>query len=602
MRATSAAVGRAKAWAPEAGLAALAALVFLGFLGSVELWGKREQRASAEAVDTVEHGRWLVARIQGRPRLEKPPLPRWAIAGVMTLTGRADEWAVRLPSALAAIGTVGLVYGLGRRTGGRAVGLASGLALTSSAFFVAELRQAGNDGPLAFFTTLALYAFWRRLNGEGVVGPVDGHGESVVAGGRGWTLLGYAALGLGFLTKGPIVLVLAGVAVVPSLACGRRLREGLGLLADARGAALFLFLALSWPLPVLADDPNAARVWLLEMGQKTGAAGLGPYRARLPLLADWPWMTAPWGLFVAVAAARPLLGRRGGARRSDGFAWWWAVGNLAMFGLWSVAKPSYYLPCLPAAALLAGGEWVRVCRLARGPSGDRVAAAARRLLGFHWAALGSLAVAGPIVAFRAWPGASGWAAAAGLVLAACVALSVRAWRRGGDASALGPLASAFGALVLIGYGALAPAENDRHGHRALAEALDRALPGDARTVRFFHELDEGLWFYLRGRELAPVPGSQPAYNDVARALDEVRARRSRLDPGWRYEAHRKVFADWARRADRDSAYVLIRADRYDVLAGGLGGLAEPVHRERGLKRNALVLLRLNPPAPAVAGR
>ncbi|MBV8310915.1 MAG: hypothetical protein JO344_11050, partial [Planctomycetaceae bacterium] len=64
-------------WWPEMVLGLLAGFIFLGFLGSLELWGKREQRASAEALDTVENGHWLVAEIQGRPRLEKPPLPRW---------------------------------------------------------------------------------------------------------------------------------------------------------------------------------------------------------------------------------------------------------------------------------------------------------------------------------------------------------------------------------------------------------------------------------------------------------------------------------------------------------------------------------------------
>src|SRR4051812_21723850 len=160
----------AREWArrlgPEALLAVLAGLVFLGFLGAIDLWGKREQRASAEAIDTIDHDHWLVAQIQGRPRLEKPPLPRWTIAALMRLTGRRDEWMVRLPSALAALGMVGLVYGLGRRLGGRSVGLASGLALSSIAFFIIELRQAGNDGPLAFFTTLALYAAWRRVHGD----------------------------------------------------------------------------------------------------------------------------------------------------------------------------------------------------------------------------------------------------------------------------------------------------------------------------------------------------------------------------------------------------------------------------------------------------
>ena len=74
-------------WWPEALLLVLALAAFLGCLGSVELWGKREQRAAAEAIDTVDHNHWLVAEIQGRPRLEKPPLPRWSIAALMKLTG-----------------------------------------------------------------------------------------------------------------------------------------------------------------------------------------------------------------------------------------------------------------------------------------------------------------------------------------------------------------------------------------------------------------------------------------------------------------------------------------------------------------------------------
>ena len=97
-------------WWPEALLAVLAGVVFLGCLGSVDLWGKREQRASAEAIDTVDHQHWLVAQIQGRPRLEKPPLPRWSIAALMVLTGRRDEWIVRLPGAVSALATVALIY------------------------------------------------------------------------------------------------------------------------------------------------------------------------------------------------------------------------------------------------------------------------------------------------------------------------------------------------------------------------------------------------------------------------------------------------------------------------------------------------------------
>ena len=260
----------------EAVLAVLACLVFVGFLGSVNLWGKREQRASAEAIDTIDHHHWLVAQIQGRPRLEKPPLPRWTIATLMTITGRRDEWMVRLPSALSALGMVGLVYLLGSRIGGRSVGLASGLTLTSMGFFISELRQAGNDGPLAFFTTLALYAAWRRLHGDEVEIREDAQGA------RRWNLVMYGAIGLGFLTKGPVVILLVALTIVPYLACVRQLRRGLGLLFDGWGILLFVLLALSWPVPVLLADPNALMVWKLEMGQKAGTAGIGHHRWRRP--------------------------------------------------------------------------------------------------------------------------------------------------------------------------------------------------------------------------------------------------------------------------------------------------------------------------------
>ncbi len=211
-------------WWPEALLAVLAGVVFLGCLGSVDLWGKREQRASAEAIDTVDHQHWLVAQIQGRPRLEKPPLPRWSIAALMVLTGRRDEWIVRLPGAFSALATVALIYFLGRRIGGRPVGLASALVLCSLGFYVGEMRQASNDGPLALFTTLALCAAWCRLHVDD--DPADKPARRSLGAWVSWNLVLYAALGLGILTKGPVILLLVGVTVIPYLAISGKLALG----------------------------------------------------------------------------------------------------------------------------------------------------------------------------------------------------------------------------------------------------------------------------------------------------------------------------------------------------------------------------------------
>ncbi len=361
--------GWLRGW-PEALVGLMAAIILLGCLGSVDVWGKREQRASAEALDTIERHHWLVAEIQGRPRLEKPPLPRWMIAASMLVSGRRDEWIIRLPSAFCGLGTVALIYALGLRMGGRAVGLASAMILGSAGLFVGEMRQAGHDGPLAFFTTLALYAAWRVLEDDGASGEARRRPPRST-----WRLMFYAALAAGFLSKGPIILMMTSAAIFPFLIQGGRLGAGLRRLVDVPGLLIFAATSAAWPVAVAWYDPNAPGLWLVEMSEKTGVLGTLAHRRHTPLAMLWPSMMFPWSLVAMAGVVLPFWPRvsqaDGGDARACGvaraggpsptwFAWWWAVGNMVIFCFWSVAKPNYYLPCVPGMALLAGTAWVRL--------------------------------------------------------------------------------------------------------------------------------------------------------------------------------------------------------------------------------------------------
>ncbi len=582
---------------PERVLALLAIVVFLGFLGGPDLWGKREQRSAAETIDTIDAQHWLVAEIQCRPRLEKPPLPRWTIASLMLLTGRQDEWIVRLPSALSALGMVWLTFLLGRRIAGRNVGFAAGLALCSSLFFIIEMRQAGNDGPLAFFTTLAIYAAWRRLHGSPADEPPGAPAERL--GDRRWLDLMYAAFGLGFLCKGPIVVLVAALAVFPYLAIRGRLRPGLRALGSLRGLGLFVLLALSWPVPVILADPNAVRVWLLEMGQKAGGAGVQHHQSREILAAEWFWLSAPWSVIATWAVLRPLLRRGREIPPAQWLPWCWAVVNLAMFCVWTVAKPNYFLPCLPAVALLVGLEWERLVALSRGL--DRDAIRARVVVQLHWVLLFVAAMVAPVLVGRFQPAYLPWAALASAALAVGAVASAWIWRQGGSAAVLAPLVAGIAVCLLVGYGVVAPRENASRSHRALAAKLDALLPAETRTVMFFHELDEGLWFYLRNRHLEPVPRSTPRYNDGFDMLEEYRNGAKTLDlqtwANMRRDRQKQILVDWLAHHDQPTPYVLIRAKYYDVFAPDLKGKAEVVYRERDVKRNDLVLLRAIAPTP-----
>ncbi len=464
-------VPRAKRYWPEALLAVLALAAFLGCLGSVELWGKREQRAAAEAIDTVDHNHWLVAEIQGRPRLEKPPLPRWSIAALMKITGCRAEWIVRLPSAISGVLTVALIYALGLRMGGREIALASSLVLCSLGFFVGEMRQASNDTLLALFTTLALYAAWRIL--DPAKDEAQGH-----SGIRRWGLVFYTALALGFLTKGPIVLLLVAVTIIPFLVFDRRLKGGLAALVSGPGLAVFVLIGSSWPIAVLIENPAAAQVWLLEMSEKTGLSQILEHRRHALLVADWPGMVLPWTLIALAAVILPFChAKLIPARERSGdpgsqprpwsflwFAWWWGVGNLAVFCFWSVAKPNYYVPCLPGMALLIGSTWVRA-----GTSGPRPARAGCDDC--------SRDLANP------------------------VGLDVRGCGRGSDRRAR---AGARGSLAVVRRDRGGARDRDCLERARVAKRRDGSGPGAACDC-LRDRLDRGLWPHCTGGK----PGAQP---------------------------------------------------------------------------------------------
>jgi 4-amino-4-deoxy-L-arabinose transferase-like glycosyltransferase len=591
-------------------LCLFAACIFLGALGSPELWGKREQRAAAEALDTVQNGRWLVAQIQGRPRLEKPPLPRWTAAALLSASGRRDEWVVRLPGAVSALVTVMAVYLLGARIGGRSLALTSAMVLCTTGLFIAELRQAGNDGPLGCFTSLALLAAWCRLHGRNVEHAtfdcVHIDANRSCKGPWAWALLFHGALGLGFLCKGPIILALVGWAVIPYLACTRRLKSGLRVLADPAGLLLFLGLAACWPVPVLLDDPGALGVWITEMGQKTGILPIA-HRDRAALELVLPALALPWPVAGLSGVLLPFFRRDPRQHSWDPgsvwFPWWWVVGNLAMFHTWAVAKPNYFVPCMPGQALLVGMAWIHLSRTARDRRRRGLAIVGHSAMLLQWLIVLlcgiSVAVLGHVSLTSAPRPALGFVA----VAASCgFVAGLWMWQRGWCVLSLLPVTAACAIGVIIGYGCVAPCDNLSRGYRQLAGRVESLLPPGEETIHFFHEIDEGLWFYLRQHRLAPVPGSQPRYSDIHDRLSVLIGTGPALGlhpdpPATLLSQQKPVLLDWLRRGDNTGKYLLMRATLYDRLASELAELVSPVYREPQRKRNSLVLLRRQPAAP-----
>ena len=167
-------------------LCALWLLLVATGIGLRDPWPADEPRFALVARDMVANHQWLIPYVGGDVYADKPPLFFWLIAGLLVLTGTM-RLAFLLPSALAALGSVLLIYDLGRRLWTRQTGLAAGMALLGAIQFVWQARQAQIDATLCFFTTLGLYGLLRHL----LLGP-DWK----------WYVAGWAAAGLGIITKG----------------------------------------------------------------------------------------------------------------------------------------------------------------------------------------------------------------------------------------------------------------------------------------------------------------------------------------------------------------------------------------------------------------
>ena len=142
------------------GLPALTLFTFFILLGSRSLNEPDEGRYSEIAREMIETGDWLVPHLWYLPHLDKPPMTCWLVAASMKLFGQ-NEWAARLPVALAGISGVWAAFLLGCSMGGRRAGFWSAVILQSSLLYFAMARMLTPDILLTQFIAWAVYFFWR---------------------------------------------------------------------------------------------------------------------------------------------------------------------------------------------------------------------------------------------------------------------------------------------------------------------------------------------------------------------------------------------------------------------------------------------------------
>jgi 4-amino-4-deoxy-L-arabinose transferase-like glycosyltransferase len=328
------------------------ALVLLGAgIGLRNPWPADEPVYALIARDMLAHGQWLLPMAGGDYYQDKPPLFFWMVAASNWLTGSL-RLGFLIPSLLAGLGTLLLVYDLARRLWTREAGLAAAAALLVAVQFTLQARRAQLDALLMFFTMLSLYCLCRQL---------------LLGGGWRWAVGAGAAAGFGVLAK--MVGFLSFLVLLPWLfAVWRgwpRVRfERPWYLWSLAGIACLAVVGI-WLVPLLLaamQDPAVAQYRDEVLIEQTVGRYSSPWHhvkpwhyylalfipLWLPLSLLLPWLVPAWWRSLRAQDARVLLPLA------------FVVLYVGFFSLSSGKRDVYILTALPALALAAAPELPRL--------------------------------------------------------------------------------------------------------------------------------------------------------------------------------------------------------------------------------------------------
>jgi 4-amino-4-deoxy-L-arabinose transferase-like glycosyltransferase len=232
----------------------------------------------------------------------------------------------RLLAVAISLGTVFLVYEIGKTLHSRLVGALAALFLALMPYHVIVSRQVLLDGPMTFFATLTIYMLARYGSTQKAV----------------WLYAAGGAMGLTFLSKETSIIMIGSIFVFIALSPEVRTR-----LRDLVIAIVTMALVIA-PFPISL---------ILAGSGSTGKNYLVWQLFRRP---NHPWSfyltTVPpeIGILVIVTALAGLYLLRREHTWREKLLLAWIIVPLVFFEIWPVKGYQYLLPIAPAFVLLAG--------------------------------------------------------------------------------------------------------------------------------------------------------------------------------------------------------------------------------------------------------
>ncbi|MBO4492688.1 MAG: glycosyltransferase family 39 protein [Lentisphaeria bacterium] len=282
----------------------------------------------------------------------KTPFFFWLAAGAIRIFGQND-FAVRLPSFLASLGMLAVCFLVLRRFRSPAETAWGLLFCGTGVMFYVFSGIVLTDMVLALCISGAILCFAAFL----ALDPSAKKSERML-----WGLAVFAFLGVGFITKGPVAIVLFGVGPFFYLCFFRQWRK-LSAFPWFTGFALFLLIAAPWFIAKWMDDPEAVKYFFYnenfkrfvskEYGDKYGAGREMHFGASLWMLflVTIPWCLVPVCALFHKESRKEFFESASVRDPLEGTILFAFLGMTAFWALTSRVLIYYMLPVIPCASL-----------------------------------------------------------------------------------------------------------------------------------------------------------------------------------------------------------------------------------------------------------
>jgi 4-amino-4-deoxy-L-arabinose transferase-like glycosyltransferase len=207
----------------------VAAIVFFWGLGSMDLLSLNEGRRALAIQEMVSSGNWLLPHLNGELYLTKPPLLYWLSSSLGFIWG-VNEWTLRLPSALAAIAVLIMVYRYALQQSGKWAALFAVQLLIANISFAMRGRRGEIEMLLTALCVGSLLSALQYIQSQSS---------------KNWIILSYFLLALALMTKGPLVILLVTLPLLIAAIYSKNPHIK-AVLLSGRGWLIFLVVGLTW--------------------------------------------------------------------------------------------------------------------------------------------------------------------------------------------------------------------------------------------------------------------------------------------------------------------------------------------------------------------